>query len=584
MNRRTFLKTAAAPALLTPLRAAGARPNILIVMTDQQFSEAMSCRIGHQYIHTPHMDSLASTGTLFTRAYCPNPLCVPSRTSMFTGRYPAETGVETNDTTPIDARRFPVMGSMFRNAGYNTAYFGKWHLPSPQEATEIHGFETGGRTKMKGDDGIAASAAGFLRSVKQDKPFLAVTSLVNPHNICQWARGEDLPDGPIGAAPPPEQCPPVRANLEPQKNDPDIIPLISRSYQGTKMFPVGNFDANKWRQYIWAYYRMIEKVDGLVGQVLGALREARLEERTLVVFLADHGDCQGAHRWNQKTVLYDEATRVPLILSWKGVTKRGTSDALAHTGADLIPTPGPGNGDLGLMRRQPPHRRGHRRERHGNAARQHQPHPAGEQQQHADGGHDQPSPLRGGRPDLLRIGQAIRHLGFDHRLQGGLEMMPQLPHLGVVEPAGRVTVLLDQCDQFIVQREVFHPVALHRRQLRLVDRAVRRVDVRGQGAGGGDPRVTHGFLVGLQRLGAEFTAHQHIGFRHLQMHRLMGQARQGIDGRQVLGGQALGGIAQPVQPLDGEQAETGGPQQQQAGPDADPGADPETGEHRGDPS
>lgn len=338
MNRRTFLKTTVAPALLSPLRAAAARPNLLIVMTDQQFSGAMSCRIGRKYIHTPHMDSLAATGTLFTRAYCPNPLCVPSRTSMFSGRYPSETGVQVNDTTPIDPRRFPMMGSIFRKAGYNTAYFGKWHLPYPQEATEIHGFETGGRIKMKGDDGIAASAAGFLRSVRRDAPFLAVTSLVNPHNICQWARGEDLPDGAIGPPPPPEQCPPVRPNLEPQKNEPDIVPLIRRSYQSTKMFPVGDFDVPKWRQYIWAYYRMIEKVDGLVGKVLGALRESGLEENTLVVFLADHGDCQGAHRWNQKTILWDESTRVPLILSHKGMTKPGVSNVLAHTGVDLIPT------------------------------------------------------------------------------------------------------------------------------------------------------------------------------------------------------------------------------------------------------
>ena len=76
----------------------------------------------------------------------------------------------------------------------------------------------------------------------------------------------------------------------------------------------------------------------LIGQVLQRLRETGQEENTLMVFLADHGDCQGAHRWNQKTVFYDEAARVPLILSWKGVTKPGTSDRLVHTGVDLIPT------------------------------------------------------------------------------------------------------------------------------------------------------------------------------------------------------------------------------------------------------
>jgi arylsulfatase A-like enzyme len=114
--------------------------------------------------------------------------------------------------------------------------------------------------------------------------------------------------------------------------------LMRRSYQNTPMFPVGGFDEGKWRQYLWAYYRMIEKVDGLIGQVLLSVRQAKIEEQTLIVFLADHGDCQGAHGWNQKTVFYDESSRVPLILSQKGVTRRGTSGRLAHTGVDLIPT------------------------------------------------------------------------------------------------------------------------------------------------------------------------------------------------------------------------------------------------------
>jgi arylsulfatase A-like enzyme len=104
------------------------------------------------------------------------------------------------------------------------------------------------------------------------------------------------------------------------------------------MFPVGNFDAKKWREYLWAYYRLIEKADAQIGVVLRALRETGLEENTLVVFTADHGDCQGSHGWNQKTILFEEAARVPFILSWKGVTKPGTARRLVNTGIDLIPT------------------------------------------------------------------------------------------------------------------------------------------------------------------------------------------------------------------------------------------------------
>ena len=113
---------------------------------------------------------------------------------------------------------------------------------------------------------------------------------------------------------------------------------MRKSYQAHRLFPVGGFTDGKWRQFRWAYYRLVEKVDGQIGTVLAGLRKAGLAEKTVVVFLSDHGDCHGAHRWNQKTVFYDEAARVPLIVSRKGVTPKGTCDTLVQTGVDLIPT------------------------------------------------------------------------------------------------------------------------------------------------------------------------------------------------------------------------------------------------------
>jgi choline-sulfatase len=113
---------------------------------------------------------------------------------------------------------------------------------------------------------------------------------------------------------------------------------MRRAYQGHRLFPVGQFSPAKWRQYLWAYYRLVEKVDRQVGTVLEALRESGEEKNTVVIFLSDHGECHGAHRWNQKTVFYDESARVPFIISQRGRTPAGTSDTLVHTGVDLIPT------------------------------------------------------------------------------------------------------------------------------------------------------------------------------------------------------------------------------------------------------
>lgn len=340
INRRELLKGTGAALLGPALQAASPsqKPNILIITTDQQFADAASYRIGAQYIHTPNMDSLAANGTVFARAYCANPLCVPSRTSLFTGRYPTETGVMTNDDRTkvhLDPQKFPILGRVFEDAGYQTAYFGKWHLPCPEKDAAVHGFAV--HETANKDPQTASNAAKFLRA-KHDAPFLMMASFLNPHNICEWARGEELPLGDIGHPPPVDRCPPIRPNHEPQSNEPDIVSLIRRSYQSSPMFPVGNFDEKKWREYLWAYYRLIEKVDREIGGVLQALRETGLDKTTLVVLSADHGDCQGSHRWNQKTILYEEAARVPFVLSYPGVVRRGVSNRLVNTGIDLIPT------------------------------------------------------------------------------------------------------------------------------------------------------------------------------------------------------------------------------------------------------
>jgi arylsulfatase A-like enzyme len=333
ISRRRLIQGGAGAFLAPPT----SRPNIVIITTDQQFGDAMSCRIGKRYLNTPNMDSLAANGVLFSRAYCANPLCVPSRTSIYTGRYPVETGVQTNDTTEIDAKRFPTMGTIFKRAGYATGYYGKWHLPFNQKNPAVHGFDSVNVSKIDHDVRAAEGAAAFIKT-KRSAPFLVVASLLNPHNICQWPRHQELSEGSVGTPPPLDQCPPLRPNHAPQKDEPDAVTLMRRSYQASPMFPVGDFAEKEWREYIWAYYRMLELVDQRIGTVLSALRDAGVERDTLVVFSTDHGDCQGAHRWNQKTILFEEAARVPCILSWKGVTKPQVSDRLVHTGVDFLPT------------------------------------------------------------------------------------------------------------------------------------------------------------------------------------------------------------------------------------------------------
>jgi choline-sulfatase len=235
MKRRDFLKTtglgAAGIALNGSLAQASQgddRPNVLLIMTDQHFADAMSCRMGNQYISTPAMDRLAGDGMLFSRAYCPNPICVPSRTSMFTGRYPHETGVQDNGKYRPDPAKFPTLGTVFQQAGYDTGYVGKWHLPFPSGAGQS-GFNYSRNRHNKGyDDETPPLVRDFLKTKRQG-PFFAVASFCNPHNICEWARGDrgdDLPDGSVGRLPPPELCPPLATNRLPPDNETDIMRFL----------------------------------------------------------------------------------------------------------------------------------------------------------------------------------------------------------------------------------------------------------------------------------------------------------------------------------------------------------------------
>ena len=331
---------------------AAERPNILLIITDQQSADVMSCRMGDQYIDTPAMDSLAAEGMLFTRAYASNPLCMPLRNSLFTGRYPHETGVTMN--SPPEGGRlapeFVFMGTYLRDAGYETAYSGKWHVCLDMKDPDAHGFEIlDAKSKVAPpeddnyDSRVARGAIDFLGR-KHDKPFLLAVNLMNPHNICEWARRgagreQRLSCGEIGTPPPSDQLPPPPANLAPPKNEPDGMTLIRRAYQVEDgKFPVGRFTPEDWRKQRWGYYRMVEKVDGEIAKILDALHKAGADENTLVIFTSDHGDCTGAHRFNQKTVFYDESVRIPLIVRWTGKTESATSEKLVNIGVDILPT------------------------------------------------------------------------------------------------------------------------------------------------------------------------------------------------------------------------------------------------------
>ncbi|WDF65448.1 sulfatase family protein [Flavobacterium sp. KACC 22763] len=314
------------------------RPNILIIMTDQQTADAMS-NAGNTNLHTPAMDKLAQNGVRFTKAYCAQPLCSPSRSAIMSGKMPYETGFIGN--APEKDGQWPddllMMGKIFQNGGYKTGYVGKWHLPVPTSKKSQHGFEYIENTNFQ-DYNDAATPSFCARFIKENKnaPFLLVASFLNPHDICEWARGEDLKMDVLENTPSPDQCPPLPANWK----IPEYEPKIVREQQKVsfRTYPSVNWTADQWRQYRWAYNRLIEKVDSYIEMVLASLKKYGIEKNTIIVFTADHGDGYAGHSWNQKQILYEESAKIPFIISKIGEWKPSTDEMLVCNGTDIIPT------------------------------------------------------------------------------------------------------------------------------------------------------------------------------------------------------------------------------------------------------
>jgi arylsulfatase A-like enzyme len=336
------------------------RPNILVIMTDQQSAHMMSCA-GNQGLATPAIDRLAASGVRFERAYCTNPVCVPSRFSLQTGRMPSAIGMKWNEELPVpDTVMKQSLGALFHAADYETVYAGKVHLPGALKEMGRNGYRDLTRNDRQG---LADSCAEFLKK-PHERPFLLYTSFINPHDICYLAINDALRAK--GQMPPDnidsrtceavadeiranisgtgQELTPLPANHAICESEPQAISTeyLTHEHQGApyRRHAREEWQEREWRIYRHVYRKLTEKVDAQIGQVLDALREAGLEENTLVVFTSDHGDMDGAHKLQHKSVLYEEAVRIPFIMSHQGTLPQGVVDDehLVSNGLDLLPT------------------------------------------------------------------------------------------------------------------------------------------------------------------------------------------------------------------------------------------------------
>lgn len=347
-------------------------PNILFIMTDQQFAGMMSCA-GNTYLHTPALDRLAAAGMRFELAYSPNPVCSPSRTSMMTGFFPSTFGVTNNRDARDAVIPGPVlentMGKLLQRAGYHCVYGGKTHWARGLDM-ESCGFDDMTRNER---DELADKCAEFLHS-KPEEPFFMLASFINPHDICyveidatiayyglpefapqnrverqKIADAEQLAEKARADGIYDSLCPPLKSNFELTENLPGILlensaaepgeePAASDVYYYMHDHVRNHWTENQWRMHHWIYHRLTEDVDRQIGTVLDALRQTGLDKNTVIIFTSDHGDMDGSHKMVHKTQFYEEAARVPFIIAGPGISQGVDRQHLVSSSVDLLPT------------------------------------------------------------------------------------------------------------------------------------------------------------------------------------------------------------------------------------------------------
>jgi choline-sulfatase len=331
-------------------------PNVVLIISDQwatQIADGSGDYDG--VIQTPGIDRLAREGIRFTQSYSTFPLCCPARATLFTGRMPHNNHILDNEeiyndrvgSTPTRTD-IPTLGGVFKAAGYETAYFGKEHAAG----YAWDGIDQFGSMKYSAGGMLSEGSAydqiftrDAIEFIRQDhtQPFYMTLSLINPHDICKVlggkVKGATFADAIFFARTDDEPYLRFqqRPDLPSNHNTPYIKGMIrDQDYMYEELHA---WSENDWKRYLAAYYLLLEKTDWYIELVLDALRDAGLEEDTIVVFTTDHGDMMGSHGLISKNVFYEESAKTMMLVKQPGQIAAGSVDE--HTlvaSHDLMPT------------------------------------------------------------------------------------------------------------------------------------------------------------------------------------------------------------------------------------------------------
>ncbi len=341
------------------------QPNLLFLITDQQRADTVEPATLCQ---TPYLDRLAAGGTRFSRCYAPNPICSPTRASLMTGLLPHSHGMVdvTHAVPPYRAELqagLPFWSQRLQNAGYQTGYFGKWHIERTNRL-ENFGFELYEVEQYQQLQGLVernVQMAPVCR-VRQKgyKDFLLYGVTDNPvettpeyqlysDGIDFMRRAVQRPERPwaLFLSTEAPHDPYVAPRRYYQRYDPADIPRPASFEDDLSNRPgIYRRIQRVWRDLDWlqfaeataCYYALCSLIDDQIGRILAVLEELGQAENTIIVFLSDHGDYMGAHRLLLKGIpAFEEAYRVPLILNGPGIPAGRQIEQIVSL-LDLAPT------------------------------------------------------------------------------------------------------------------------------------------------------------------------------------------------------------------------------------------------------
>lgn len=312
-------------------------PNILVVMVDQLRTPQWFSADPRAQALMPNLARLRRGGVSFANHYTAANDCTPARAAMLTGLYTHQTGCMITGGSTLDPG-FPTWGTMLREHGYRTYWYGKWHLTHGDNfwdsyfdsgALEPYGFSGGTYPSPDGAPGqgwrvdphIVGQFEKWLAHAPKDEPWCTTVSFVNPHDIAWWYRwskytaAESSAPRVVGELPPNFETP---AQLAERRK-----PQLQRSLQETAEQSFGHVPfegpgtTEAWLPFMDLYLKLLARVDTHIGQVLDALRRRpEVAQNTVVVFTSDHGEYGSSHGLRGKGgAAYEEAIRVPLIVN-----------------------------------------------------------------------------------------------------------------------------------------------------------------------------------------------------------------------------------------------------------------------------